>query len=65
MQQIRPFLQRDGGDATVVDVTGGVVSVQLTGACGGCSSALDTLAGVIERQLKESVPAVERVVLAH
>ncbi len=64
MALIRPFLQRDGGDASVVDVTGGVVSVRLTGACGGCSSALDTLAGVIERQLKESVPAVERVVLA-
>ncbi|WP_322760273.1 iron-sulfur cluster assembly accessory protein [Frankia sp. Cr2] len=64
MALIRPFLQRDGGDVSVVDVTGGVVSVRLTGACGGCSSALDTLAGVIERQLKESVPAVERVVLA-
>ncbi len=65
IQQVRPFLQRDGGDVSVVDVTGGVVSVRLTGACGGCSSALDTLAGVIERQLKESVPAVERVVLAY
>ncbi|WP_250286505.1 MULTISPECIES: iron-sulfur cluster assembly accessory protein [unclassified Frankia] len=65
IQQVRPFLQRDGGDVTVVDITAGVVSVRLTGACGGCSAALDTLTGVIERQLKESVPAVERVVLAY
>lgn len=64
MGEIRPYLRADGGDVTVVGVRDGVVSVRLTGACQGCSSALGTLGGVIERRLKEMLPEIERVVLA-
>ncbi|MBX6388937.1 MAG: iron-sulfur cluster assembly accessory protein [Frankia sp.] len=63
MADIRPYLQRDGGDATVVSVVDGVVSVRLTGACGGCSMASGTVTGVIERRLKELLPEVRRVTL--
>jgi iron-sulfur cluster assembly protein len=59
--QIRPYLQGEGGDVTVVSVADGVVSVRLTGACGGCSSAFGTLTGVIERRLKEALPEVRQV----
>ena len=34
LKEIRPYLQRDGGDVELVDVTDGVVKVKLTGACG-------------------------------
>lgn len=34
--KVRPFLQRDGGDVELVDITeNGVVKVRLKGACGG------------------------------
>ncbi|RYD01936.1 nitrogen fixation protein NifU [Desulforamulus aquiferis] len=37
LEQVRPFLQRDGGDVEFVDVDeNGVVKVKLRGACGSC-----------------------------
>ena len=69
MAEIRPCLQGEGGDVAMVGVADGVVSVRLTGACGGCSSALGTITSVIERRLKEALPGkeacsgVERVAL--
>ena len=36
LAKVRPFLQRDGGDVELVDVTeNGLVKVRLKGACGG------------------------------
>lgn len=35
LQQVRPYLQRDGGDVELVDVVDGVVKVRLKGACSG------------------------------
>lgn len=64
MADIRPFLQGDGGDVTIVGVTDGVVTVQLTGACGLCSMSAGTLTGVIEKRLRDAIPDVQRVVLA-
>ena len=61
--EIRPYLQGEGGDVTLVDVADGVVSVRLTGACGGCSAALGTVTNVIERRLKEALPEVCKVAL--
>jgi Fe-S cluster biogenesis protein NfuA len=62
LDKIRPFLQADGGDVQLVDVSkDGVVKVKLTGACGGCPMAQMTLKSGIERALKEEVPQVKRV----
>jgi len=62
LTEIRPFLQRDGGDVELIDVTAdGVVKVKLTGACGGCPMASMTLKNGIEKRLKEAVPEVKRV----
>lgn len=35
LKEIRPYLQADGGDVELVDVSDGVVKVKLIGACGG------------------------------
>lgn len=59
---IRPSLQADGGDVELVDVKEGVVSVRLTGACGGCPMSTLTLQHGIQRVLKEKVPEVKEVV---
>lgn len=59
---VRPALQRDGGDVELVEVTDeGVVKVRLTGACKGCPMAQMTLQMGIERMLKEAVPEVKAV----
>jgi Fe-S cluster biogenesis protein NfuA len=62
LDTVRPALRADGGDVELVDVTDeGVVSVRLTGACGGCPMSTMTLRMGIERVLREQVPEVKKV----
>lgn len=63
IEQIRPVLQRDGGDVEFVDVNeNGVVKVRLKGACGNCPGALHTLKNGVERTIKQHVPDIKEVV---
>jgi len=64
LNSVRPSLRADGGDVELIDVKEGVVTVKLTGACGGCPMAAMTLKNGIERALKERVPGVKEVVAA-
>ena len=60
---VRPIIQSDGGDIELVDVSAdGVVQVRFHGACIGCPSSTNTLQEGIERNLKEKVPEVLRVI---
>ena len=59
--QIRPFLQRDGGDIEFVEYVDNIVKVRLQGHCAGCPGARMTLKGVVERILQESYPEIEAV----
>jgi Fe-S cluster biogenesis protein NfuA len=62
LNQIRPALQRDGGDVELVDVTPeGVVKVKLVGACGTCPMSILTLKRGIEATLKQRVPEISSV----
>jgi Fe-S cluster biogenesis protein NfuA len=62
LELIRPQLRADGGGVDLVDVNDeGVVSVRLTGACGGCPMSTMTLKMGIERLLLKQVPEVTRV----
>jgi Fe-S cluster biogenesis protein NfuA len=62
LDRIRPALQRDGGDAELVDVSDGIVKVHLTGACGGCPMSTMTLKQGIERIIRQEVPEIKEVV---
>ncbi|MEJ2684039.1 MAG: NifU family protein, partial [Candidatus Sulfobium sp.] len=44
LEEIRPYLKADGGDAELVEVTdNGLVRIRLTGACGHCPMSTMTL----------------------
>jgi Fe-S cluster biogenesis protein NfuA len=59
---IRPAVQADGGDIELVDVLDdGTVRIRFHGACHGCPSSTMTLQMGIERNLRERVPEVTRV----
>lgn len=58
---VRPSLQADGGDISLVGVKDGVVSVELTGNCAGCPLSTLTMSMGVERVLVENVPGVKRV----
>ena len=65
LELIRPALQADGGDVSLVNVTeDGVVEVELQGACKGCPMSQLTLANSVERVLKDRIPEVSKVVPA-
>jgi len=62
LQTIRPYLQADGGDVELVQVTNdGIVEVRLTGACGNCPMSQMTLRAGIERALMRNIPEIRRV----
>ncbi|HEC69407.1 MAG TPA: NifU family protein [Candidatus Omnitrophica bacterium] len=62
LQEIRPYLQAEGGDVELIDVTQeGVVKLKLKGACGACPMSTYTLKLGIEQKLKEKIPEVKEV----
>jgi len=64
IEELRKYLQADGGDVELVkvDEKSGEVQVRLTGACKGCPMAQMTLTNGVESRLKEQVPGVKSVV---
>lgn len=57
LEQIRPILQRDGGDIEFVEYTADkVVFVRLQGHCVGCPGAQMTLKGIVQNILQEAFP---------
>jgi NifU-like protein len=49
IQELRPFLQADGGDCEFVGMEDNVVRVRMSGACIGCQFSASTIMGVQER----------------
>jgi len=65
LDTMRPYLMADGGNVAVVDIEGGIVKLELQGACGSCPSSTMTMKMGLERGLLEKIPeiiAVEQVV---
>ena len=63
LEQIRPYLQADGGDISLEGITDDmVVQVKLKGACGSCPYSVQTLKSGVERTLKSEVPEIKEVV---
>lgn len=63
IQQIRPYLQDDGGDIDLIELTDDlVVKVKLQGACGSCPYSLMTLKNGVEEAIKKVVPEIKEVV---
>jgi Fe-S cluster biogenesis protein NfuA len=63
IEQVRPFLQNDGGDISLVEVTEDLtVRVELHGACGSCPYSLMTLKNGVEQAIRKDVPQIKEVV---
>ena len=59
---IRPYLEADGGDVKILEITPeGVVKLELLGACGACPMSSMTLKAGVEESIKRSVPEVTAV----
>ncbi|MBP6459320.1 MAG: NifU family protein [Crocinitomicaceae bacterium] len=62
IEQLRPFLNADGGDMEFVDITDdGIVHVKLLGACSSCSMSMMTLKAGLEEAVKKVAPEIKGI----
>ena len=65
LERIRPYLQSDGGDIELLEVTDDLsVKVKLTGACHGCPYSMQTLKAGVEQAILKEVPEIKGVISA-
>lgn len=64
LEEIRPFLQNDGGDISLVDIDEetNVVRVRLEGQCASCTINQMTLKAGVEFTVKKYAPKIEKVI---
>ena len=62
LEELRPYIQSDGGDLEFVGIENEVVKVRMNGLCATCPSSQLTLKEGIERILKREVPEISGVV---
>ena len=62
LKEIRPFLQNDGGDISLIEVKNKTVKVRLEGTCTSCSVNQMTLKSGVEMTIKKHAPEIENVV---
>ena len=62
LTEIRPFLQADGGNISLVSFDNDIVKVQLEGACISCSVNQMTLKNGVEATIKKYAPQIQEVI---
>lgn len=62
LTEIRPFLEADGGNISLVSIDNDVVKVQLEGACVSCSVNQMTLKNGVEATIKKYAPQIQEVI---
>lgn len=62
LDTIRPYLEADGGNVSIEEITpGNVVRLRLLGSCGSCPMSIMTLKAGIEQAIMRSVPEIEGI----
>lgn len=63
LDEIRPFLQSDGGDISLISIDDdNSVKVRLEGNCVGCTVNQMTLKSGVEMTIKKHAPQIQRVI---
>lgn len=62
LDSIRPYLEADGGDVRIIDITSDmIVKLELLGACGYCPMSTMTLKAGVEESIKRAAPEIKAV----
>jgi len=64
LAEIRPFLENDGGNISLVSIDNNAVTIRLEGNCVSCSVNQMTLKSGVEMTIKKYVPQIEKVINA-
>ncbi len=63
LDKIRPYLEADGGNISLVEITPeNIVKVELHGTCVGCSMSMMTMKAGVEQSIKSAAPEIQKVV---
>jgi len=62
LNEIRPFLESDGGNIELVSIIDDIVKVKLLGNCVSCSVNQMTLKNGVEMTVKKHAPQIQKVV---
>ena len=62
LDEIRPFLESDGGNIELISIKNNIVKVKLLGNCVSCSVNQMTLKNGVEMTIKKFAPQVEEVI---
>lgn len=62
LDSVRPYLEADGGNVSVVEITDdGIVTLELLGACGNCPMSAMTFKAGLEEAILKAVPEIKKV----
>jgi Fe-S cluster biogenesis protein NfuA len=62
LDTIRPYLETDGGNVSVAEITPeNVVRIKLLGSCGSCPMSIMTLKAGIEQAILKAVPEITAI----
>lgn len=62
LNQIRPYLEADGGNVKILELTDDMVlKLEFLGACGSCNMSTMTLKAGVEQAVKREVPEIRAV----
>ncbi len=62
LDTIRPYLEADGGNVRIVELTEDrVLKIEMLGSCGSCPMSAMTLKAGVEEAIKRAIPEIERV----
>ena len=63
LDSIRPYLEADGGNVKILDISeDNIVKLELLGACGSCPMSTMTMKAGVEEAIKRAVPEIQSVV---
>lgn len=63
LNSIRPYLEADGGNVKLLEVTDEqIVKLEMLGSCGSCPMSAMTLKAGVEEAIKREVPEIKGVV---
>jgi Fe-S cluster biogenesis protein NfuA len=61
LDSIRPYLEADGGNVRVSDLTDNILKLEFLGACGTCPMSTMTFKAGVEEALKRAVPELKSI----
>lgn len=62
LDEIRPYLEEDGGGISLIDITDDMVAkLEFLGACRSCSMSMSTFKAGVERAVLQSAPSIKGV----